>query len=139
MMANFHDREDPLKTPVQFLPGGGPARAKLLEKLGIHTVEDLLWYLPRDVIDMTHVTQVKSLRPENSQTVRGVVVDRESRDLSGGRTMTCVLLDCQGEFVRGLWFNQPWMLQKFREGNVVLFTAKPKFNGGRWEFNNPRV
>ncbi len=138
-MAAFRDNEDPLKTPVQFLTGVGPARAKLLEKLDIHTIEDLLWYLPKDVIDMTHVSQVRDLRAGESQTVRGVVVDRESKGISGNRTMTCVLLDCQGQFVRGVWFNQPWMLQKFREGNVVLFTAKPKFQGGRWEFGSPRV
>ncbi len=102
-------------------------------------MEDLLWYLPRDVIDMTHVSPVKNLQAGEMHTVRGVVVDREAAGISGNRTMTTVLLDCQGQFVRGVWFNQPWMLQKFREGNVVLFTAKPKFKGGRWEFNNPRV
>lgn len=138
-MAYSQTNEDPLKTPVQFLTGVGPARAKLLEKLGIQTIEDLLWYLPKDVIDMTHVSQVGQLRDGESQTVRGVVVDRESKEISGNRTMTCVLLDCKGQYVRGVWFNQPWMLQKFREGNVVLFTAKPKRNGGRWEFNSPRV
>jgi ATP-dependent DNA helicase RecG len=138
-MAYSKENEDPLKTPVQFLTGVGPARAKLLEKLNIRTIEDLLWYLPKDVIDMTHVSEVLGLREGESQTVRGIVVDRESKDISGNRTMTCVLLDCQGQFVRGVWYNQPWMLQKFREGNVVLFTAKPKFKGGRWEFGNPRV
>ncbi len=138
-MAEFHATDDPLQTPVQFLPGAGPARAKLLEKLNIRTVEDLLWYLPRDVIDMTHVSPVKNLQAGETLTVRGVVVDREAAGISGNRTMTTVLLDCQGQFVRGVWYNQPWMLQKFREGNVVLFTAKPKFKGGRWEFNNPRV
>lgn len=131
--------DDPLKTPVQFLPGTGLARAKRLEKLGIQTVEDLLWYLPRDVIDMTHITPVAALRAGESFTVRGVVVERDAREISGNRTMTTVLLECDRDFVRGVWFNQPWMLQKFREGNVVLFTAKPKRRGGRWEFSNPRV
>ncbi len=41
--------DDPLKTNVQFLRGVGPERARLLANLGIVTVEDLLWNLPRDV------------------------------------------------------------------------------------------
>lgn len=138
-MDPFHATDDPLKTPVQFLLGAGPARAKRLEKLGIQTVEDLLWYLPRDVIDMTHITPVAALRADETFTVRGVVVERDAKEISGNRTMTVVLLQCDRDYVRGVWFNQPWMLQKFREGNVVLFTAKPKRRGGRWEFNNPRV
>lgn len=138
-MAAFAGNDDPLETPVQFLPGAGPARAELLQKLGIRTVLDLLWYLPRDVIDMTQVSPVAVLRAEEIHTVKGVVIDRDSREISGNRTMTGILLQCERDYVRGVWFNQPWMLQKFREGNVVLFTGKPKRKAGRWEFNNPGV
>ena len=44
---------EPLATPVQFLKGVGPARAKLLAKLELTTVEDLLFYMPRDVLDLS--------------------------------------------------------------------------------------
>ena len=36
----------PLATPLQFVKGVGPPRAKLLADLGLHTVEDALYYLP---------------------------------------------------------------------------------------------
>ncbi len=35
-----------LDTPVQFVPGVGPVRAKLFNKLGVYTVQDLLEYFP---------------------------------------------------------------------------------------------
>lgn len=131
--------ENPLQTPVQYLRGCGPDRAALLHKLGVFTASDLLWYLPRDVLDLTKITAPQNLRAGEMQTVRGTVVDRDARSLSHGRSLVGVLLDSNGEFVRGTWFNQPWMLQKFANGNVVLFSGKPKRHGGRWEFNNPRV
>ena len=37
--------------PVTALPGVGESRAKLLEKLGVGTVEDLLYFFPRFVED----------------------------------------------------------------------------------------
>jgi predicted flap endonuclease-1-like 5' DNA nuclease len=37
-----------LSTQVQYLQGVGPARAKRLEKLGIHTAQQLLFFFPRD-------------------------------------------------------------------------------------------
>ena len=38
-----------LATPVQFLKGVGPQRAELLERLGLHTARDVLFFFPRDL------------------------------------------------------------------------------------------
>jgi predicted flap endonuclease-1-like 5' DNA nuclease len=37
-----------LDTPIQFIKGVGPVKAKLFNKLGVFTLEDLLEYFPRD-------------------------------------------------------------------------------------------
>jgi ATP-dependent DNA helicase RecG len=131
--------DSPLQTSVQFLRGVGPDRAKLLANLGIVTVEDLLWYLPRDVLDLTNVCRAAELRSGELQTVRGTVVDRDGRTTGAGRNLVGVLIDSDGLYVRGLWFNQPWMIHKFQVGESVLFSGKPKRNAGRWEFSHPRV
>ena len=55
--------DDPLQKNVQFSPGVGPHRAELLAKLGIRTVEDLLWHLPRDLLDLTEVRRPKASYP----------------------------------------------------------------------------
>lgn len=131
--------ENPLETPAQYIKGVGPQRAELLEKLGLRTAEDILWYLPRDVLDLTEVRKPAQLKENKLQTVRGAVVDLDGRDLSGGRTLVSVLIDCGGEYVRANWFNQPYMLKKFQPGTTVLFSGKPKRRGGRWEFSHPQV
>jgi ATP-dependent DNA helicase RecG len=130
---------DSLHQSVQFLPGGGPQRAELLARLDIRTVEDLLWHLPRELLDLTEVSLPNQLVEGTLQTVRGVVVDMDARQLSRGRTVTAGLLDCGQDYVRGIWFNQPWMYQKLREGHNVLFSGKPKKHQGRWEFAHPRI
>ena len=131
--------DDPLETLVQFVPGVGPQRAELLAKLKIHTVADLLYCLPRDVLDLTDVRRPSQLEEGIVQTVKGTVVDVEGRRLSGGRSISAVLVDCQGEYARGSWFNQTWPLQKFQHGQHVLFSGKPKRKSGRWEFSHPRT
>src|SRR5215510_4081661 len=130
--------ESPLQTPVQFLPGVGPARAALLGKLDLLTVADVLWRLPRDVLDLTHVKSPHDLVADELQTVRGVVAETDGRETRKG-TLVAALIDCRDDFVRGLWFNQPWMRQKLPPGTNVLFSGKPKKKLGRWEFNNPRI
>jgi ATP-dependent DNA helicase RecG len=131
--------DSPLTTSVQYLRGVGPDRARLLANLGIVTVEDLLWNLPRDVLDLTNVRRASELRTGELQTVRGTVVDRDGRTTGMGKTLVGVLLDSDGLYVRGLWFNQPWMIHKFQVGESVLFSGKPKRHDGRWEFSHPRV
>ena len=129
-----------LDTPVRFLTGVGPERAALLDKIGLRTVEDVLWNMPRGVLDLTEVRSPDELHEGELQTVRGSVADVDGRELSGGRRMSAVLLDCgAGQFVRGVWFNQPWVHKTFRMGRRALFSAKPKRRSGRWEFAHPQV
>jgi ATP-dependent DNA helicase RecG len=130
---------DPLDTPVQFVRGVGPARAELLQKLDIRTVRDLLFYLPRDVLDLTRISTVDELTAERQHAICGVVVDRDARLLKKGGHLTKVLLRCPGGYVEGAWFNQPYMLPKFASGQRVLFTGQPRFRERRWQFAHPRV
>ncbi len=53
-----------LKKEVQFIRGVGPSRVKLLNKLGIFTLEDLITYYPREYEDRS--------KPKNiSETIHG--------------------------------------------------------------------
>ena len=140
-VINIAERDEipSLQTPVQFLPGVGPARAPLLERLELKTAEDVLFNVPRDVLDLSRVTRVRDLQADTLQSVKGKVVDRDARLTSTGKAMTAVLLDCGDGYVRGMWFNQPWMIKKFEDQQTVLFSGKPKWKTGRWEFSNPEV
>lgn len=131
--------ESPLQTQVRFLPGVGPVRAESLQRLGIETVEDLLWHLPRDLVDLTEVRRVGELEPDILQTVRGEVVELDDRRIRGGRRMASVVIDSGDEFLKATWFNQSWVLGKVRHGDAVLFSGKPKRRAGRWEMTHPRI
>ena len=128
-----------LTTEVQYLPGVGPFWAERLKQLKIETVEDLLWHLPREVLDFSLVSHPADLEPDKEQSVRGVVVDVDARELQNRRTLTAALLDCSTDFVRGIWFNQPWMIKRIQPRQVLLFSGKPKRNQGRWEFAHPEI
>jgi len=136
-MTAMHD--DPLETPVQFVSGVGPERAQLLHRLGLTTVEDLLFYVPRSVLDLSNVCACADLQAGVPQTIRGTVVERDGRRISGGRTMQTVLAESDGDYLKGVWFNQPWVLKKLHVGQCVLFSGKPKQRAGRWEMSHPRL
>ncbi|MFN2568963.1 MAG: hypothetical protein ABR564_05105, partial [Candidatus Dormibacteria bacterium] len=47
----------------------GPQHARRLERLGVHTVRDLLFHLPRRYEDTRDVLPLAALRPGDVQTV----------------------------------------------------------------------
>ena len=128
-----------LDTPVQFVRGVGPKRAELLARLDVRTAGDLLWQIPRDVLDLTDLRSPQQLEEKVTQSVRGEIVDVDARVISRGRTMTAGLIESSGDYVRGVWFNQPWMRQRLIVGRTVVFSGKPKRHQGRWEFSHPHV
>ena len=50
--------EDVLKKDVKYIKGVGPNRVKILNKLGIYTLNDLITYFPRAYEDRS---QIKSI------------------------------------------------------------------------------
>jgi ATP-dependent DNA helicase RecG len=128
-----------LATPVQYLKGVGPERAELLHRLELHTVADMLFYFPRDYQDFTDEREIGRLEEGKLQTVRGVVDDIELRTSQSGRAVLGVLIRSGTEYLRALWFNQPFMREKFDYGQRVAVSGKPKYEGLMWQMHHPRV
>ncbi len=128
-----------LATQVQYLKGVGPRRAEMLERLGLRTAADLLFFFPRDYEDHTERRQVVDLEEGLLQTVRGLVEEVELRDIAPGRNMLGMLVRVGNDHIRGVWFNQPFLLSQYRRGQEVLLSGKPKQRGLMWQMVHPRV
>jgi len=63
-----------LATEVKYLKGVGPQRAALLAERGIHTVEDLLGYLPFRYEDRTRFASIRQIQPGGIYTLQAEVV-----------------------------------------------------------------
>ena len=50
-----------------------------------------------------------------------------------------MLIRCNAGFVRAVWFNQPFMQERFIRGQRVMLSGKPNFQGMMWEMSHPRV
>ncbi|MEN6557742.1 MAG: ATP-dependent DNA helicase RecG [Thermoguttaceae bacterium] len=127
-----------LSTPVQFLKGVGPARAELLERMGLRVVCDVLFFFPRDYEEIVEC-DVDRLEEGRLQSVRGVVEDVDQRSTYAGGCVLGVSLRCKTGQLRGLWFNQPFQRDRFTIGQRVMFTGKPKREGLVWQMVHPKV
>jgi len=128
-----------LATPVEFLNGLGPRPAQLFRRLGLHFARDVLFFFPRAYEDLSDVREIGDLEVGRLQSVRGVVEEIEQRSTASGGCVLGVLVKCPTGYLRGLWFNQPFMRDKFTFGQRVMFSGKPKYEGLAWEMHHPRV
>ncbi len=116
-----------LRDSPQFVKGVGPARARKLERLGILTLADLLFYFPRKYLDRSEVVSICDAPLDAQVTLCGTVIKRVRRKPRGRAGLTQVTLrDNTGE-VQATWFNQPWMFDQFKEGQTVLVWGKLTF------------
>ena len=105
-----------LTQPTQFLKGVGPQRAELLEKLGLRTAADLLFFFPTRYEDFTDQVSIADLEVGQSAQVVGVVDDIDETKKDNQHILYVLLKQGQGTgvagtgYLRGIWFNQDCLL-----------------------------
>ncbi|MFN0156394.1 MAG: ATP-dependent DNA helicase RecG [Gaiella sp.] len=111
-------RADLLDQPVGVLPGVGPAVARRLGKLGLHSVRDVLLHRPRRYEAPLAPTPIALLFGEEEAVLEGVVRRASGRRRGRLHMLTVHLADDSGE-IRATWFNQPWLEAKLLPGTLV--------------------
>jgi ATP-dependent DNA helicase RecG len=132
-------QSDPLRQSAQFVPGVGPHRHERLRRLGLETVGDVLYYFPRAYEDLSDVRPIAGLTAGALQTVQGEVVEIEGRNLPDGRCVVSVVLSDGKDCVEGSWFNQPYAARRYRYGQRLAFSGKPRWFRDHWQLTSPRV
>ena len=133
--------ENPLASSAQFVKGVGPQRYEMLLKLGLVSVGDLLFYLPRAYEALTNRLRIADLKANDEpQTVIGEVVEIEGRTTHSGKELVSIVISDGGDVVlEATYFNQPFVANKLRFGMLVACTGKPRHYRGHWQMNNPRL
>src|SRR5579862_5052535 len=103
-----------LDDPLQFLKGVGPQFGAALAKLNLHTVQDLLWHVPRRWEDRSQFRRVAEVRGGEAVTVCGLVLSATTTYPKPRLPLTKALLDDGGSALTLTWFNQPYLEKTFR-------------------------
>jgi len=129
-----------LQAQVTVLPGVGPRHGQTLERLGLQTLGDMLFYFPRRYDDYSHLKPINRLWYGDEVTVIGTVQNVGSRPIRSGRiTITEALVSDGSGALRVTWFNQPWITKRIRGGMQVVLSGKIDQYLGRLVMNNPEV
>jgi ATP-dependent DNA helicase RecG len=127
-----------LDAPLTAVQGIGPKSAKTLGHLGLETLGDLLWHLPRRYDDYSQLKTINRLWYGEEVTVIGTVDEIQVRPTRSGkmRLVEAVVSDGTGA-LRVTWFNQPWIAERLRPSRPVVLSGKVEQYLGRLTMNSP--
>lgn len=127
-----------LLSDVRYLKGVGPKSAELFAKAGVQTIEDLLYYIPRDYTDWTNVVDVGSLRIGDCVTAVVRVVSGETLRRGRMQVFVAALEDDTGA-IMARWFGRRAIEKTLQPGTKLAVSGEIRFDRftKRIEFINP--
>jgi ATP-dependent DNA helicase RecG len=130
---------NPLFAEVETLPGVGPQVAKLLKRLDVTRVVDLLYHLPTGVIE-----RIRAPAASAALLGRNVILElkpvqiRESR--SGRGPMRIFAADRDGNTISLIYFNNPgWAKKSLAIDQLRIVSGKLEQYGDEWQIIHPEV
>lgn len=123
--------------PCTTLRGVGPQLKARLEKLGLRTVQDLLFHLPSRYEDRTRIVPMRQLRPGDHAVVEGIITEAQVR-FSRRRSLVCALEDNSGSItLRFFHFTAAQQAQLSVSGSRVRCFGEVRFGMSGFEMVHP--
>src|SRR3989338_3816852 len=131
--------EKSLSSPIRYLKGIGPKKARALNNLGIWAIEDLFYFFPRRYEDRTNFVPVSKLKEGETNTIKAQVlakVERRSWRRRGFSIIEVAVGDNSGK-IYCVWFNQPYLKEYFKVGEELILYCKVERYAKRLQMNSP--
>ncbi len=115
-------------------------QVKALEKLGLETVEDLLYYFPRSYGDTAAVTAIERLEAGQTAVIFGTLSGLKTKKSFRGKVPMAegTVKDATGS-VKIIWFHQAYLAKMLGEGTFVRVEGKVSERNGSFAFSNPKI
>ncbi|HEY1014796.1 MAG TPA: ATP-dependent DNA helicase RecG [Herpetosiphonaceae bacterium] len=127
----------PLDTPLKNIGGIGPATARLFGRLGVHTIEDVLYHIPHRYDDYSKHKQIGELTVGDMETIVATVESVKVFN-ARGRQGTEVTVGDESGVLKASWFRGPWMAKQFREGSKIVLSGKVSTFKDMKQMTNPQ-
>lgn len=113
--------------------------ANRLEKLGIFTLEDLLFHLPSRYEDYSMISKISQVQPGETVTIQGQILDFKNQYLKNTRIRTiqkATVVDETGG-IELTWFNQPFLAKSMQKNFTISASGRIEGVGKRISIQSP--
>lgn len=126
-----------LDSPVQYLPRVGPILAAKLAKLGIYSLEDLLFYIPFRYNDFSLTRPISQIRADETVTVKGTIQSFRNVFTKTGKKFQQMELGDDSGKLTVVWFNQPYLSKIMKAGYSINLAGSTGWFGNKMVLSSP--
>ena len=126
-----------LQKSVQYIKNVGPSRVKLLNKLNIHTLEDLISYFPRNYEDRGIAKKISDCKDGEEALIKAVAITKVNETYAGRLKIYRLIVRDGENPCTIIWYNQSYVKNIFKIGNTYNFYGKVEIKAGRYEMKSP--
>ena len=126
-----------LNKDVKYIKGVGPNRVKLLNKLNIFTLKDLITYYPRTYENRGIAKNIIECIDGEETLICGIACGRVSEIRLKGKTMQKLIIRDETGTATITWFNQSYLKNMFEVGKEYRFYGKISNMFGKVSMTSP--
>ena len=121
------------------LKGVGEKTAKLLNKLGIFSIEDLINYYPRKFDLYMEPVEIEKANPGKVVSIEGTFISRPSFIRKGRLSIVAGAFSDGKNLINVKWFNAPYMVQNVKQGKKIILRGLITVFGKQKNINHPQI
>lgn len=122
---------------VKYIKNVGPTRVKLLNKLNIFTLKDLITYFPRNHEDRSIPRKIIDCTNGEEVLIKATAITRAIETKTRKMSIYRLVVRDGSESCTITWFNQRYLKDAFKLGHTYNFYGKIETKLGRFEMKSP--
>jgi ATP-dependent DNA helicase RecG len=128
-----------INSPLSSISKITPKYAKVLEKMGLFTVRDFLFYFPFRYDDFSKTVDLSQNYLGEIVTIEGKITKTKINRIFRRRMTVAeiILQDKNNTPMKAVWFNQPYILDSLKEGTFARLSGKLELQGKYFLMNSP--
>ncbi|MFA6416562.1 MAG: ATP-dependent DNA helicase RecG [Patescibacteria group bacterium] len=128
-----------LSSKISELSRVGKVGAKLLKKLGLENIQDLLFYLPFRYDDFSLISKIVDLQVGQTTNVRGEIqLIQNKRSFKRKINITEALISDETDSLKVIWFNQPFLAKNLKPGDIISLAGRVSESQGQLTMISPQ-
>jgi ATP-dependent DNA helicase RecG len=113
---------------------------KALKKLGLKTIEDLLYHFPTRYGDTSTMQNISSLKKGDTAVVFGKITNLKTEKAFRKKIpMAKARIEDDTGSIKVVWFNQPYLAKMIAEDSMVRAEGKVSERKGELYLSNPKI
>lgn len=127
-----------IEDPIGLVSGVGEKYQKLLQKLDIYTIKDLLLHIPFRYEDWSQQSSIQDLQIDSKVTISAQIHSIELIHTKTNKKIIKATVQDQSNQLTIIWYNQIYLLKTLKPGTHVNLSGKVSYFGNKIALISPQ-